>query len=90
MDKDSEAAIQLVLKNAFKSSTVLLIAHRLNSLKFTDRIVVMDNGRIVEEGPSNILSNDSSTLFHAMLQKQQQSKKESFFTTADDKDDAML
>lgn len=58
------------MRNAFKSSTVLLIAHRLNSLQYTDRIIVMDGGRIVEEGISTTLANDESTIFYSMLQNQ--------------------
>lgn len=70
LDSESEIAMQVVLRQAFKSSTVLLIAHRLNSLKYTDRIIVMDGGRIVEEGISNQLANDETTIFYSMLQNQ--------------------
>lgn len=70
MDSDSEVAIQLVLRNAFKSSTVLLIAHRINSLQHTDRIVVMEGGRIVEQGLPSALGNDQNSLFYSMLQNQ--------------------
>lgn len=69
MDNDSEMAIQLVLRNAFKSSTVLLISHRL-TLQQTDRIIVMDRGEIVEQGKSNVLANDTSSMFHGMLVSQ--------------------
>lgn len=71
MDSDSESAIQLVLRNAFKSSTVLLIAHRLNGLQQVDRIFVMDNGKIVEQGPPAELSNNNESRFYAMLEEQQ-------------------
>lgn len=69
LDNDSEIAIQLVLRNAFKSSTVLLISHRL-TLQQTDRIIVMDHGEIVEQGDSSVLANDSNSLFHGMLVSQ--------------------
>lgn len=69
LDNDSEIAIQLVLRNAFRSSTVLLISHRL-TLQHTDRIIVMDRGEIVEQGNSNELANDSNSLFHGMLTSQ--------------------
>lgn len=60
-----------MLQNAFKSSTVLLIAHRLNGLKHVDHIVVLDGGKIVEEGSPMALSNNASSRFHAMLMEQQ-------------------
>lgn len=69
LDNDSEIAIQLVLRNAFRSSTVLLISHRL-TLQQTDRIIVMDHGEIVEQGDANVLASDSSSLFHGMLVSQ--------------------
>lgn len=70
LDSESEIAIQMVMRSAFKSSTVLLIAHRINSLQHTDRIFVMDGGRIVEQGASTTLSSDTSTVFYSMLQNQ--------------------
>lgn len=69
LDNDSETAIQLVLRNAFKSSTCILISHRL-TLQQTDRIIVMDHGEIVEQGDSILLANDSNSLFHGMLASQ--------------------
>lgn len=71
LDSDSENAIQLILRNAFESCTVLLIAHRLNGLQSTDRIFVIDNGRIVEEGRPQDLATDADTRFHSLLQEQQ-------------------
>ena len=47
LDNESDFAIQLVLRNAFKSSTVLIISHRKLQQQ-TDRIIVMDHGQIVE------------------------------------------
>lgn len=71
MDSDSENAIQLILRNAFESSTVLLIAHRLNGLQQTDRVFVVDNGQIVEEGQPQALAIDRESRFHALLEEQQ-------------------
>lgn len=71
LDTDSENAIHLIMRNAFESSTVLLIAHRLNGLQQMDRVFVVDSGEIVEEGKSQILATDSSSRFYALLQEQQ-------------------
>ncbi|XP_058453342.1 ATP-binding cassette sub-family C member 10 [Malaya genurostris] len=70
LDYESESAIQLVLKNAFRGRTVILIAHRLNGLQNTDRIVVMSDGEIAEQGAPRELAQNSETLFYSMLQEQ--------------------
>jgi ATP-binding cassette subfamily B protein len=50
LDSEAEAAIQTALTRIMRGKTVLAIAHRLSTLSAMDRIVVMDAGRIVEEG----------------------------------------
>jgi ATP-binding cassette subfamily B protein len=51
LDTESEQSIQEALARLFKGRTVLAIAHRLSTLDSFDRIVVIDRGRIVEDGP---------------------------------------
>ncbi len=50
LDAESEAAVQEALETLTRGRTTLVIAHRLATTKSADRIVVMDEGRIVEEG----------------------------------------
>ena len=50
LDSISEAAIQKALSELMKGKTVIAIAHRLSTLRAMDRIVVMDDGQIVEDG----------------------------------------
>lgn len=50
LDAASEAAVQVALKTLMQGRTTLVIAHRLATIKSADRIVVMEEGRIVEEG----------------------------------------
>jgi ATP-binding cassette subfamily B protein len=50
LDAESEAAVQAALATLMQGRTTLVIAHRLATIKSADRIVVMDQGRIVEEG----------------------------------------
>jgi ATP-binding cassette subfamily B multidrug efflux pump len=50
LDSEVEAAIQETLYGVMEGKTVIAIAHRLSTLSRMDRIVVLDNGRIVEEG----------------------------------------
>ena len=50
LDSISEAAIQKALVELMRGKTVIAIAHRLSTLRAMDRIVVMDDGQIVEDG----------------------------------------
>jgi ATP-binding cassette subfamily B protein len=50
LDSENEAAIQRALDTALHSRTALVIAHRLSTIVDADQILVMDDGRIVEQG----------------------------------------
>ncbi len=50
LDSESEFAIQKAFKELSRDTTTVVIAHRLSTIKNVDRIYVVDNGRIVEEG----------------------------------------
>ncbi len=50
LDAESEAAVQRALEGVMRDRTTLVIAHRLATVLQADRILVMDDGRIVEEG----------------------------------------
>ncbi len=50
LDSESETLIQQALENLWEGRTVVAIAHRLSTLRRMDRIVVLENGRIVEQG----------------------------------------
>jgi ATP-binding cassette subfamily B multidrug efflux pump len=55
LDSEAEAAIQENLYKLMQGKTVIAIAHRLSTIAAMDRLVVMDGGRIVEEGPHEAL-----------------------------------
>ena len=46
----TDAFIQNVIKEKFKTTTVITIAHRLDTIADYDKVIVMSEGRIVEEG----------------------------------------
>lgn len=51
IDMATDALIQRSIREAFSGSTVLTVAHRLDTVLDSDRIVVLDAGRAVDEGP---------------------------------------
>ncbi len=55
LDSEVEAAIQQTLYGMMEGKTVIAIAHRLSTIAEMDRILVMDGGRIVEEGTHEVL-----------------------------------
>jgi len=60
LDTRSEHYVQLALDNLAKSRTVFVIAHRLSTIENADNILVLDNGRIVEQGThSKLIKQDS-------------------------------
>jgi ATP-binding cassette subfamily B protein len=55
LDAESERAVQHAVEELSKDRTTLVIAHRLATVKRADRIIVLDGGRIVAEGPHESL-----------------------------------
>ena len=55
LDSETEAAVQGTLGTLMQDKTVIAIAHRLSTIQRMDRIVVMDEGRIAEEGSHQAL-----------------------------------
>jgi len=51
LDSESERAVQAALEVLMKGRTTLVIAHRLSTIEHADRVVAMEHGRIVEQGP---------------------------------------
>ena len=55
LDAEAEEAVQRGLEQAMAGRTVLVIAHRLATVQGANRILVLDGGRIVEQGSHNEL-----------------------------------
>lgn len=58
LDSESEGHIQAALATLMKDRTAIVIAHRLSTVRRMDRLVVLDAGRIVEQGPHEALLAD--------------------------------
>ncbi|MEO8849922.1 MAG: ABC transporter transmembrane domain-containing protein [Casimicrobiaceae bacterium] len=59
LDAESERAVQLALERLMTDRTVLMIAHRLATVRHADRIAVMEDGKIIAIGPHDALLRDS-------------------------------
>lgn len=72
VDLETDALIQKTIRHKFAECTVLTIAHRLNTIMDSDRILVMDAGRCVEFGsPYELLNKNEqeSRVFYGMLKE---------------------
>ena len=70
LDTESEQAIQAALDRLMVGRTVIAIAHRLSTLRSFDRIIVMNKGRIVDDGSPDTLANRPGP-YRDLLRKQQ-------------------
>jgi ABC-type multidrug transport system fused ATPase/permease subunit len=50
LDTESERAIEAAMEDLLRGRSTLIIAHRLSTVRRADRVIVLDRGRIVEEG----------------------------------------
>ncbi len=57
MDNSSELALKQRLAATLGSKSLVLVTHRLSMLDLVERLVVMDNGRILADGPKNAVLN---------------------------------
>lgn len=63
-DIENESKIQEALRNLLKGKTAIIIAHRLYTIKNADKIVVLDEGKIIEQGKHNYLMNKKGLYRH--------------------------
>ena len=71
LDSHSEAEVQKALEELMSGRTSLTIAHRLSTVRHADRIIVLEEGLLVESGPPDELVQRPSGRFRALLEMQQ-------------------
>lgn len=67
LDPVSEKLVQKALENIFKEKTVIVIAHRLSTIRHCDKIIVIQNGRVLEEGQHEELLRNKSLYYTLTL-----------------------
>ncbi|KAM7353891.1 multidrug-Resistance like Protein 1 isoform 2-T2 [Cochliomyia hominivorax] len=64
VDLETDALIQKTIRSEFKECTVLTIAHRLNTIMDSDKVILLDKGEISEfDSPQNLLNNPQSAFY---------------------------
>lgn len=69
IDNETDSQIQKMIRENFKEATVLTIAHRLNTIMDSDRVLVLDDGHVMEfDAPKELLKKEDG-LFRGMVDK---------------------
>jgi ATP-binding cassette, subfamily B, bacterial len=70
LDAENEAAVQTALETLMVNRTTIVVAHRLATILKADRILVMDGGKIVEEGTHASLTGKKNGLYARLAKLQ--------------------
>jgi ATP-binding cassette, subfamily B, bacterial len=76
LDSESEHLVQRALDRELGKRTTLIIAHRLSTVKRADKILVMNEGRIIETGTHDELYQNTQGLYHKLVNKQFEQTKD--------------
>lgn len=69
-DVENESKIQKALSTLIKNKTVIIIAHRMRTIANADKIIVLDDGKVVEQGSPEVLLENNGLFKHMVdLQK---------------------
>jgi ATP-binding cassette subfamily B protein len=72
LDPENETLVQTAISELIRDKTVIVIAHRLRTVAGADKIIVLDNGKIAEEGSGEKLLKEGG-LFARLYKYQQES-----------------
>jgi len=70
LDSTSEKKVQVALHKMMEDKTSIIIAHRLATIQEVDKIIVLENGRIIESGsPAELIKNEGTYFKFVQLQQ---------------------
>jgi len=70
LDSESEAVVQTALEDIKGTCAIIMVAHRLKTVRMADKIIVLDQGQIVEQGTWDVLMNNQNGIFYRMALSQ--------------------
>ncbi|WML51580.1 ABC transporter ATP-binding protein [Neobacillus sp. PS3-12] len=70
LDTDNESKIQESLERLKGQMTIIVIAHRLSTIRNADQVIVLDQGKIIQQGGFKQLANEQKGMFNHLLKKQ--------------------
>jgi len=68
VDMETDKLIQKTIRSSFSGATLLVIAHRLNTVMDLDRIMVLEKGEIIEFDSPSVLANDPNSALFGMIE----------------------
>ncbi|KAF9972235.1 hypothetical protein BGZ73_004675 [Actinomortierella ambigua] len=74
IDVETDNAIQRALRRSFSDCTVLTIAHRINTIMDSDRILVLDHGQVAEFAPPQTLLDNPNSIFYSLTKTSEAAK----------------
>lgn len=73
LDTESEANIQLALERLKGKMTIIVIAHRMSTIRNADQVIVLEEGQVIQQGGFNQLSQEKNKTFSKLLGRQMES-----------------
>lgn len=70
IDTETDEFIQETIHKEFKNCTIITVAHRINTILNSDKIIIFDQGKIIEFDETQKLLNDPKSIFYQMNQKE--------------------
>lgn len=70
LDSESEVLIQQAMERLMEGRSTLVVAHRLSTVRALDRLLVMDHGRVIEEGNHETLIRRPGGVYRRLFERQ--------------------